>query len=102
MHLDRAAVHEVQLLLLVVEMRARLDARGQHDRVDAERGDAEALADLAKPGPVAEVVEVGHRVALAGPHVGVLARCLHLMSSSARDGNVALESRYHHTAPSGR
>ncbi len=65
---------EVQLLLEVVVVKARLDARRQHDRVDAERRHAEALADLAKARAVAQVVQVRDRVALADGHVWVLAR----------------------------
>ena len=72
--------------LLVVEVGASLDAGGQHDRVDAEGGDTEPLANLAKSGPVAEIVEVGHRVALAGGHSWVVAECLHQISSSASFG----------------
>ena len=56
---------EVQLLLLVVVVEAGFDARRQHDRVDAEGRHAEALADLAKAGPVAEVLEMRDRIALA-------------------------------------
>jgi len=41
-------MHEVGLLLLVVEVQAPLVGRGQDERVDPERGDAEAGADLAE------------------------------------------------------
>src|SRR5271170_1291460 len=53
LHLDRPAVDEVQLLLDIVVVRPALDSGGHHDRVDAERGHLEALADLAKAGAIA-------------------------------------------------
>ena len=67
--LELAAVHEVELLLLVVEVLARLDARGQHDRVHAEGGHAERRTDLAKAVALAKRSEVPDRVALALHHI---------------------------------
>src|ERR1700722_8609924 len=78
LHLDRAAVHEVKLLLHVVEVAPRFISGGHRDHVDAERAYAKALAHLAKAVAFAERVEVrGHCVALARGHLGVL-RCLHV------------------------
>jgi len=71
-------VDEVQLLLQVVVVKARLDAGGEDDRVDAERRHTEALADLAETGPVAEVVEVGDGEAIAVRHSWVIAGSLHV------------------------
>ncbi len=56
--LDRPAMNEVQLLLVVVIVNPGLDPGWNHDRVDPERGHAEALADLAKARALAERVEV--------------------------------------------
>ncbi len=84
LHLDRAAMDEVQLLLGVVVVKARLDAGRQDDRVDAEGGHAEALADLAKAGPVAQVVEVGDGVAVAFGHARIVSRSLHRVSPVGR------------------
>src|SRR5437868_710094 len=65
----RAAVDEVELVLRVVVMGEPFVARRVDERVDAERGDAERLADLAEAGPVAELVEGGERVAHSGSFV---------------------------------
>src|SRR4051794_11539514 len=43
---DPAAVHEVELLLLLVEVATRLEAGRDLDRVHPERGHAERAADL--------------------------------------------------------
>ena len=56
---------EVELLLLVVEVKPRLVAGGDHDRVDAERLDAQLAADLAKAVALAEPVQRADREALA-------------------------------------
>src|SRR5919107_322204 len=48
---DAAAVHEVELLLLLVEVAPRLEARRDLDRVHAERGHAERAADLLESRP---------------------------------------------------
>src|SRR6476620_2158171 len=45
---DRAAVAEVELLLLLVQMAAGLVGGRDDDAVDAEGSDAERLADLAE------------------------------------------------------
>jgi hypothetical protein len=71
---DPAAVHEVELLLLLVEVAAGLEARRDLDRVYAERRDPERAADLAKAGPVGERVDVRHRVAVTLHHVAHLVR----------------------------
>ena len=52
---------------------------GHDDRVDAEGGHAQALADLAKARPVAEVVEIADGVALALRHARILGGSLHLV-----------------------
>src|SRR4029077_7701431 len=83
LHLDRAAVHEVQLLLDVVKVKARFDAGRQDDRVDAERRHAQALADLAEAGAIAEVVEVADRIALALGHSRVVSGSLHVVLLSS-------------------
>src|SRR5215218_7723900 len=46
--LDAPAVHEVELLLLVVEVPAGLEPRRELDRVDAECSHAQLAADLAE------------------------------------------------------
>ncbi len=63
--LDAAAVDEVELLLALVHVGAGVDPEGMDDRVDAELGDAEVLADLAESGTFAEAVEVRDRVPCA-------------------------------------
>ena len=63
------SVDEVDLFLLVVVVAPALVTGGQHQRVDAECGDAQLAADLAKAIAVAEGVEPSDRVALAGDHV---------------------------------
>ena len=68
--LDLAAVEEVELLLLVVVVAAGLVGGRQDDRVDAEGGHAELLADLAEARALAEVGEVGDGVAVALVAVG--------------------------------
>jgi hypothetical protein len=73
-HLDLAAVHEVQLLLLIVEMYARAVPRRQDKRVDAERVDPERRTDLAKPGAFAELVKAADGVsAVLGHKLQILA-----------------------------
>src|ERR1035437_9402645 len=54
LHLDRAAVNEVELLLGLVRMKSGLIADGHDDRVDPECGHVQALADLAKSVAIAE------------------------------------------------
>src|SRR5207248_9117338 len=78
LHLDRAAVDEVELLLDLVRVKAALHSRGHDDRVHAERAHAKGLADLAKAGGVAERAQVGDRVAGSVDHVPMLPRGLHL------------------------
>src|SRR5919201_1515387 len=51
-----AAVYEIQLVLFLVVVRPRLDARRKHERVRAESRDSEALPDLPEDA-VAELVE---------------------------------------------
>ena len=72
--LDLAAVHEVQLLLAVVEVAARLVALGQHDRVDAELGHPQRAPHFAETRSVAEVVDGRDGPAVAAgeilPHGG--------------------------------
>src|SRR5215211_1242213 len=63
--LDPAAVHEVQLLLLLVEVTAGLDARRQLDRVHPEGGHPELAAHLSKAGTLGQRVHVCHREAVA-------------------------------------
>src|SRR4051812_1063061 len=89
--LDFAAVDEVELLLLVVEVAAGLIGRRQHDRVDAEGGDPQLLADLAEAGALAEAVEVGDGVALTFGHVrvGRVAHRRRLRSSASPMGPAA-------------
>jgi len=58
-------VHEVRLLLLLVEVPPRLVARRQADRIDPERRDIQAAPDLPEPVAVAERVDVRDRVPLA-------------------------------------
>src|SRR5262249_58033476 len=77
LHLDRSPVHEIELLLDLVGVERALVTGGHDDRVDAERAHAQALADLAEAGAVAEIVEVADGVAVGPPHLGVL-RSLHL------------------------
>src|SRR4051794_23886920 len=57
-------VHEVQLLLAVVEVERAAEALGDHERVHAELRDAELPANLAEPGALAEVVQRCHGVSL--------------------------------------
>src|SRR3954452_5184940 len=66
---DVAAVEEVELLLLVVEVAAGREGGRQDDRVDAEGGDAQPLADLAEARPIAEVAEICDGVAVAFRHL---------------------------------
>src|SRR5512132_1619016 len=68
-NLDVAPVDEVELLLLVVEVAARLVAGRELDRVHAERGHAELAADLAKARAVGERVDVRDGVAVALHHL---------------------------------
>src|SRR5215207_5364783 len=70
-HADRdpAAVHEVELLLLLVEVAPGLEAGRDLDRVHAEGGDAEGAPDLAETGPVRQRVDAGDGVAVALHHV---------------------------------
>ena len=63
--LDRPAVTEVELLLLVVEVAAGLISGRQGDRVHAESGYAERAADLAEPVLLAHLVDVPDRVSVA-------------------------------------
>src|SRR6266540_3554034 len=62
---DPAAVDEVELLLLVVEVAAGLEARRDLDRVDAEGRDAELAAHLAEARALGERVDVRDGVAIA-------------------------------------
>src|SRR4051794_27698799 len=66
-HADRdpAAVHEVELLLLLVEVAPGLEARRDLDRVDAEGGDAQDAADLPKARPLGQRVDVRDGIAVA-------------------------------------
>ena len=89
-HLDRAAVDEVQLLLLVVVVRAAFDAGRHHDRVHAERGHVEALADLAKAGTVAQRVEIADGIALAVLTSGYSEASICLFSSVGRQWSATL------------
>ena len=60
-----AAVDEVELLLALVQVAPGRVARRQHDRVDAERRDAELLADLAEARALAHPVEAADGPAVA-------------------------------------
>ena len=55
--LRAAAVDEVELVLLLVEVEEALEARRIDDAVDAESRDAERAAHLAEARPVAELVQ---------------------------------------------
>ena len=79
--LDRAAVHEVELLLALVQVPAGRVARRDDDGVDAERGDAELLAHLAEAGPLAHAVEAADRPAVAR---GRLASCAAILGRCRR------------------
>lgn len=73
-HLHLATMHEVQLLLLIVEMDARAVPRRQNKRVDTERVDPERRTDLAKPGAVAELFKAADGVsAILGHERHILA-----------------------------
>src|SRR5215218_7942887 len=69
LHLHASRVDEVQLLLLVVEVRPGLDPGRQDDRVHAERLDGELLADLAEARALPEVRKARHRVAVTRRHL---------------------------------
>ena len=56
-------MHEVQLVLRVVVVQEAFVARGHHDRVHPERGDAERAAHLAKAVTITELVERPERIA---------------------------------------
>ena len=60
-----APVDEVELVLLVVVVIRPFVARREDESVDAERSDAERLADLAKAVALAELIERRNRVAHA-------------------------------------
>src|SRR5215472_8153202 len=62
----RALVHEVELVLDVVIVLEALVSGRHHDRVDAERVDAERPPDLAEAVAVAELVDRSERVAHGG------------------------------------
>src|SRR5262245_47119430 len=66
--LDAAAVDEVELLLLVVEVTAGLEARRELDGVDAERAHPQLAADLAEARPLAQPVDVRDGVSVALHH----------------------------------
>src|SRR5215218_6088631 len=63
--LDAAAVDEVELLLLLVEVAPGLEGRRQLDRVHAERGHAELAPHLPEPRPLGERIDIRHGVAVA-------------------------------------
>ena len=69
LELDRAAVDEVGLLLLVVEVPAGLVARRHGDRVHAEGRHAQLTPDLAKAVALADGVDAGDGIAVAGDHL---------------------------------
>src|SRR3954465_3177756 len=58
-----SAVHEVQLVLLFVEMLEPFEVRREDDCVDAESRDAERVAHLPEPRAVAELVDRAEGVA---------------------------------------
>ncbi len=58
-------MNEVELVLRVVEVQEALVSRGIDDPVDAERGDAERTAHLAKAVAVAQLVQRPERVSVA-------------------------------------
>jgi hypothetical protein len=62
--LRTACVHEVELVLLLVEVRPRLDARRDHEHVDAERRHAKLPAHLAEDA-VAQFLDRPERIAHA-------------------------------------
>ena len=78
-------MHEVQLLLDVVGVERPRDARRHHDRVDAERGHLQALADLAEPGTLAEVLEPADCVAVPPLHARIFGGSLHVRSFCSVD-----------------
>jgi hypothetical protein len=82
--LDQAAVDEVDLFLLVVEVAAGLPAGRHDDRVDPERGDVELLADLAEPVALAHPVDVADGVAVAAHDVAHLVVSAHASSFDLR------------------
>ena len=53
----RAAMYEVQLVLFVVVVSGAVVVGREDERIDAECGDAERLADLAKAVALAELIE---------------------------------------------
>ena len=57
LHARPAAMDEVELVLLVVEVLEALEARRIDDPVDAERRHAERAAHLTEPRPVPELVQ---------------------------------------------
>ena len=57
-----AAVHEIELVLLFVEVEKAFEAGREHDTVDAEGGHAERAAHLAEARPLAELVQRSERV----------------------------------------
>ena len=65
LELHSPAVHEVELLLLVVEVTAPAVARRDDDGVDAELRHADCAADLAEAVVVAHRVDVPDGIALA-------------------------------------
>ena len=87
LQLDAPPVDEVQLLLLVVEVRTGLVAGRQDDRVHPEGLDPECGADLAKPPALPQVVQAGGGPAVAGPDVGPVAHCA--LSRSVRSACAA-------------
>src|SRR5690349_720819 len=58
-----AAVHEIELVLPLVEVEEALEVRRHHDRVGAERGDPEHAPHLPEAVALAELVERAERVA---------------------------------------
>ena len=66
--LDRAPVHEVELLLGVVVVAPGLVAGREGDGVDAEGVDSERPADLPEAVALAHLVDVPDRIAVALDH----------------------------------
>jgi pyridinium-3,5-bisthiocarboxylic acid mononucleotide nickel chelatase len=93
--LDLAAVDEVELLLALVQVAAGDVAGRDHDRVDAERGHPELLADLAEARPFSHPVQAadGPAVARGGLSHALLSSACGARRTSRRSSQVLLRDR---------
>src|SRR3954468_16145935 len=82
--LDRAAQDEVELLLLVVVVGARVVALGDHDHVRPERRHVELATHLAEAVAVAHAVNASDRVAVALNRLADLVSHLTLLARGSR------------------